>query len=75
MTHLSSRLALMSGNFIIGLSVLAPAGMLTELSAGLGVTVRDIGLLVTYGAVILCFGSPIVSWLTARVGRRLLMSG
>lgn len=75
MTHLSSRLALLSGNFITGLSVLAPAGMLPELSAGLGVTVRDVGLLVTYGAVILCFGSPIVSWLTTRVGRRLLMSG
>ncbi len=75
MTHLSSRLALMSGNFIIGLSVMAPAGMLTQLSSGLGVTVRDIGLLVTYGAVILCFGSPIVSWITTRVGRRLLMSG
>ena len=75
MTHLSSRLALMSGNFITGLSVLAPAGMLTELSAELGVTVRDIGLLVTYGAVVLCFGSPIVSWLTTRVGRRLLLSG
>ncbi len=75
MTHLSSRLALMSGNFITGLSVLAPAGMLTEMSAGLGVTVRDIGLLVTYGAVILCFGSPIVSWLTTRIGRRLLLSG
>lgn len=75
MTHLSSRLALTSGNFITGLSVMAPAGMLTELSVGLGVTVRDIGLLVTYGAVILCFGSPIVSWLTTRVGRRLLLSG
>lgn len=75
MTYLSSRLALMSGNFITGLSVLAPAGMLTELSVGLGVTVRDIGLLVTYGAVVLCFGSPIVSWLTTRVGRRLLLSG
>ncbi len=75
MTYLSSRLALMSGNFITGLSVLAPAGMLTELSAGLGVTVRDIGLLVTYGAVVLCFGSPIVAWLTTRVGRRLLLSG
>ncbi len=75
MTVLSSRLALMSGNFIIGLSVMAPAGMLTQLSSGLGVSVRDIGLLVTYGAVILCFGSPIVSWLTTRVGRRLLLSG
>ncbi|MGD9923769.1 MAG: MFS transporter [Pseudorhodoplanes sp.] len=75
MSHLSSRLALLSGNFITGVSVLAPAGMLAELSAGLGVTVRDIGLLVTYGAVVLCFASPIVSWLTTRVGRRLLMSG
>jgi DHA1 family inner membrane transport protein len=75
MTHLSSRLALLSGNFITGLSVLAPAGMLTELSAGLGVTVRDIGLLVTYGAVVLCVASPVVSWLTAKVGRRLMMSG
>ncbi len=75
MSHLSARLALLCGNFITGLTVLAPAGMLSELSAGLGVTVRDVGLLVTYGAVILCFGSPIVSWLTTRVGRRLLMSG
>jgi DHA1 family inner membrane transport protein len=75
MTHLSARLALLSGNFITGISVLAPAGMLTELSAGLGVTVRDIGLLVTYGAVVLCIGSPFVAWLTTRVGRRLLMSG
>ena len=75
MSHLSSRLALLSGNFITGLAVLAPAGMLAELSAGLGVTIRDVGLLVTYGAVILCFGSPIVSWLTTRIGRRLLMSG
>jgi predicted MFS family arabinose efflux permease len=49
--------------------------MLTELSAGLGVSVRDVGLLVTYGAVVLCLGSPIVSWLTTRIGRRLLLSG
>lgn len=75
MSHLSARLALLSGNFITGLSVLAPSGMLSELSAGLGVTVHDVGLLVTYGAVVLCFGSPIVSWLTTHVGRRLLMSG
>lgn len=75
MSHLSARLALLSGNFITGLSVLAPSGMLPELSAGLGVTVHDVGLLVTYGAVVLCFSSPIVSWLTTHVGRRLLMSG
>ncbi|ARQ01221.1 MFS transporter [Pseudorhodoplanes sinuspersici] len=75
MSHLLSRFALMSGNFITGLSVLAPAGMLHELSSGLGVTIRDAGLLVTYGAVILCFGSPVLSWLTTRMGRRLLLTG
>jgi predicted MFS family arabinose efflux permease len=75
MSHLSARLALLSGNFVTGLSVLAPSGMLTQLSSDLGVTVHDAGLLVTYGAVVLCLGSPIVSWLTTRIGRRLLMSG
>lgn len=75
MSSLFPRFALMSGNFITGISVLAPAGMLHELSDGLGVTIRDAGLLVTYGAVILCFGSPILSWLTTRVGRRLLLAG
>ena len=75
MIHPAPRFALLSGNFITGLSVLAPSGMLPQLSAGLGVSVRDVGLLVSYGAVVVCLGSPIVSWLTARVGRRLLMSG
>jgi DHA1 family inner membrane transport protein len=75
MSHLAARLALLCGNFVTGLSVLAPAGMLPQLSAGLGVTIRDVGLLVTYGAVVLCVSSPLVSWLTTRVGRRLLLSG
>lgn len=75
MSHSLSRFALMGGNFITGISVLAPAGMLHELSSGLGVTIRDAGLLVTYGAVILCVGSPVLAWLTTRVGRRLLLAG
>lgn len=65
----------MLGNFATGVSILAPAGMLTVLADGLGVGIRDTGLLVTFGAVILCFGSPIVAWLTTRVDRRLLLAG
>ncbi len=65
----------MLGNFATGVSILAPAGMLTVLADGLGVGIRDTGLLVTFGAVILCFGSPIVAWLTTRVDRRLLLTG
>ncbi len=64
----------MLGNFVTGVSILTPAGMLPELSEGLHVSIRDVGLLVTYGAVILCIGSPLVAWLTTRVDRRLLLT-
>jgi len=44
-SHVERRFAptaLMLGNFVIGTSVLAPAGMLGELSARLDVKARDI---------------------------------
>lgn len=65
----------MLGNFATGLCILAPAGMLTVLADGLNVGIRETGLLVTFGAVILCFGSPIVAWLTTRIDRRTLLAG
>jgi len=48
--------ALMLGNFITGTSILAPAGMLSELSGGLKVSISDAGLLITFGAIVLCIG-------------------
>ena len=66
--------ALMLGNVITGCSVLAPAGMLSELSEGLGVTIRDAGLLITFGAIMLCIGSPLTAWLTSRIERRTLLT-
>ena len=69
------RYGLMLGNFATGLCILAPAGMLTVLADGLNVGIRETGLLVTFGAVILCFGSPIVAWLTTRIDRRTLLAG
>ncbi len=53
---MSSRFAptaLMLGNLVTGCAVLAPAGMLPELSADLGVSIRDAGLLITFGAIVL----------------------
>lgn len=47
--------------------------MLTELSSGLGVTIRDAGLLITFGAVVLCICSPLSAWLTSRFDRRYLL--
>ena len=66
--------ALMLGNVLTGCSVLAPAGMLSELSLGFGVTIRDAGLLITFGAVMLCIGSPLTAWLTSRIDRRTLLT-
>jgi DHA1 family inner membrane transport protein len=65
----------MLGNFVTGTSVLAPAGMLSELASGLGVGIREAGLLITFGAVVLCIGSPLTAWLTSRVERRTLLGG
>src|ERR1700730_672266 len=66
--------ALMLGNIVTGSSVLAPAGMLIELSSGLDVTIRDAGLLITFGAIMLCMGSPLTAWLTSRIERRTLLT-
>jgi MFS transporter, DHA1 family, inner membrane transport protein len=67
--------ALMLGNVVTGTSIFAPAGMLNELAAELGVTIRVAGLLVTFGALVLCIGSPLTAWLTSRIERRVLLSG
>ena len=65
--------ALMLGNIVTGCSVLAPAGMLVELSGGLDVSIRTAGLLITFGAIVLCVGSPVTAWLTSRIERRNLL--
>jgi MFS transporter, DHA1 family, inner membrane transport protein len=65
--------SLMLGNFVTGCSVLAPAGMLSELSAGLDISIHTAGLLITFGAVVLCIGSPVTAWLTSRIERRGLL--
>ncbi|MGZ5854018.1 MAG: MFS transporter [Xanthobacteraceae bacterium] len=69
-----SSTALMLGNMVTALSILAPAGMLTELADGLSVTIREAGLLVTFGAAVLCFGSPLMTWAASGLERRGLLA-
>ena len=64
----------MVGNIVTGCTVMAPAGMLPELASGLGVSILDAGLLITYGAIVLCVGSPLSAWLTSRIERRTLLT-
>jgi predicted MFS family arabinose efflux permease len=54
--------------------VLAPAGMLKELSEGLDVSISSAGLLITFGAAVLCIASPVTAWLTSRFDRRNLLA-
>jgi DHA1 family inner membrane transport protein len=63
----------MIGNFVTGVGLLGPTAMLGELSAGLGVTIREAGLLITFGAAMLCICSPLMSWLTSRIERRTML--
>ncbi len=66
--------ALLLGNFVTGISVMGPAGMLGDLADGLNVSVRDASLLITFGAAVLCIGSPVTAWLTSRFDRRILLA-
>ena len=64
----------MLGNFVTGVSILAPAGMLPELAQEFGVSIHEAGLLITFGALVLCIGSPVSAWLTSALDRRILLS-
>lgn len=64
----------MLGNFVTGVSIMAPAGMLPELSRDLNVSIHEAGMLITFGAIVLCIGSPLAAWLTSRFDRRILLS-
>jgi DHA1 family inner membrane transport protein len=74
MTARAAAYALLSGNFLIGMSVIAPAGMVAPLAADLGISVTSAALLLTFGAVMLCIGSPLVAWGTSAMDRRLLLT-
>lgn len=74
MSARAAAYALLVGNFLIGISVVAPAGMIEPLSADLGVSVTSAALLLTFGAVVLFIGSPLVAWGAATFDRRLLLS-
>jgi len=67
--------ALMFGNLITGVTVLIPAGLMTVLADGLAVSTREIGLLIAWGGVVLCIGSPLMAWLANELDRRWLLTG
>jgi MFS transporter, DHA1 family, inner membrane transport protein len=67
-------MALLIGNFVIGTSVVAPAGILNELSTDLHVSIREASYLIAIGSAVLCVGSPLMQWVTSSLDRRVALS-
>jgi DHA1 family inner membrane transport protein len=70
-----ARWALLFGNFVIGTGVLAPAGLINEISSAFAVDVPTTGSLIAYGAAVLCIEAPLLAFVTNRVDRRVLLTG
>jgi predicted MFS family arabinose efflux permease len=66
--------ALLFGNFVIGLGVLMPAGLLNELSHAFSQDAATTGTLMGYGAAVLFFEAPLLAFFTNRVDRRVLLT-
>jgi len=69
-----SLVALTLGNFVVGVSILAPVGMLAELASHFGVSIGTAGLLISASAAVVCLSPPLVAWITSRIDRRVLLS-
>jgi predicted MFS family arabinose efflux permease len=67
--------ALLIGNFVIGVGVLMPAGLLNELSAAFMQDAATTGTLIGYGAAVLCIEAPLLAFFTNKVDRRTLLVG
>jgi MFS transporter, DHA1 family, inner membrane transport protein len=66
--------ALLFGNFVIGVGVLMPAGLLNELGSAFAQDAASIGKLIGYGAALLLVEAPLLAFLTNRVDRRWLLT-
>ena len=66
---------LMFGNVVIGMGVMAVAGLLNEIRSSLSVSVSTAGHLISASALLVCLGAPLLAMLVARWDRRRLLVG
>jgi len=72
--HATALWALTLGNFVIGTGVLAPAGLINDLSVAFAIDVATVGTLIAYGAAVLCIEAPLLAFFTNKIDRRLLLT-
>lgn len=70
-----TRWALLFGNFAIGCGVMVVAGSLNDLTRSLGVSVALGGQLIAIGALVMCFGAPLLAGWVSGFDRRRLLAG
>ncbi len=73
-SHRATHWSLLFGNFVIGVGVLMPAGLLNDLSQAFAKDAATIGKLIGYGAAVLCIEAPLLAFFTNRVDRRVLLT-
>src|SRR5712671_5133271 len=66
--------SLLIGNFVTGIGVLMPAGLLNDLNAAFAQDAATTGELIAYGAAVLFVEAPLLAFLTNRIDRRLLLT-
>jgi predicted MFS family arabinose efflux permease len=64
----------MTGNFVIGMGVMAVPGTLNDLSESLQVSIPQAGQLITAGAILMGLGAPVFATLVAGWDRRRLLT-
>ena len=70
-----ARWALLFGNFAIGCGVMVVAGSLNDLTRSLDVSVALGGQLIAIGALVMCFGAPLLAGWVSGFDRRRLLAG
>jgi len=73
--HTPTLWALLAGNFVIGTGVLAPAGLINDLSLAFSVDAATVGTLIAYGGGALCIEAPLLAFLLNTLERRRLLVG
>lgn len=74
-SHWLTYAALLLGNFVVGVGVLMPAGLLNELGHAFANDAATTGTLIGYGAAVLCIEAPLLAIFTNRIDRRALLTG
>jgi predicted MFS family arabinose efflux permease len=66
---------MMFGNVVIGTGVMAVTGLLDTIRLDLSVSIRTAGQLISWAALLVCVGAPILAALAGRIDRKRLLVG